>query len=139
MKQVLWILVAGACATPTAPPPAHQPPPGAYSQQTQPRRLTDADWVVLGQAPVAGVSQTVEVSTTQPFSHLRVEAVEGAPEIEQLEIEYANNGGSRVVRLSKTLAEGEGQVIELRERKPIARIVVVTDPDAAGQFVIFGA
>lgn len=44
-----------------------------------------------------------------------------------------------MVRLSKTLAEGEGQVIELRERKPIARIVVVTDPDAPGQLVIFGA
>lgn len=82
MKQVLILLVAGACATPPAPPPAHQPTPGAYSHTEPPRRLTEADWVVLGQAAVAGVSQTVEVTTTQPFSHLRVEAVEGAPEIE---------------------------------------------------------
>lgn len=95
-------------------------------------------WVLLAEVPVVEVTQTIPVTSTEPFGQLIVKGIDGAPEIEQIEIEYADRG-SRVVRLDRKLPAGEGQVIELRERRPIAKLVVTTDPDAPGRYVVFGA
>jgi hypothetical protein len=137
MRAALLGLTLAACAAngSTAVPPAASLPPGGFRDEAVTAPVQR--WVLLGERPVVNVSQTIDVATTEPFTQLIVKGIDGAPDIEQIEIEYADQG-SRVVRLQRKLPAGEGQVIELRERRPIARLVVTTDPDAPGRYVILG-
>lgn len=95
-------------------------------------------WVTIAEAPTIDLSQEHVILTRESFGQLLVKATDGAPEIEQIEIEYADHE-SRVVKLERKLVTGEGQVIELREKRPIAKLVVHTDPDSSGTYRVFGA
>jgi hypothetical protein len=111
--------------------------PGAFSDDSSPVR----GWVVIGGAEAnenGAMSQSYDVDTRQPFAQLLVKAVDGAPEIEQIQIEYDTHE-TRLVPFARRLAAGEGQVIELREKRPIAKIVVYTDPDSSGRYIVFGS
>jgi hypothetical protein len=67
-----------------------------------------------------------------------VKSIQGAPEIEHIQIEYVDDSQPQVVRLERQLAEGDGQVIELRHKKQISKLVVTTDPDSTGEYIVFG-
>ncbi|HEU0036502.1 MAG TPA: hypothetical protein VFQ53_38080 [Kofleriaceae bacterium] len=140
---LLSCLVLGACAprTTSYPAPASPPPPsnaGAF-HEVQPRQPVVADWFVLGQAVQTGeLTQTIYVDGRDPVSQLLVKADSGEPEIEQIEITYSDNQSKRVT-LDRKLVAGDGQVIELRERRAIQKIVVYADPDSRGQYTIFGS
>jgi hypothetical protein len=109
--------------------------PGAFRA---PADRTVGEWIELGGGTVGGLSQSHVVATQRPIETLLVQAVDGAPEIEVIQIHY-RDGQTRRVRLQRTLPADDGQVIELRERRPISRIVVFTDPDSSGEYVLFGA
>jgi hypothetical protein len=70
------------------------------------------------------------------FTRLRVEAVGGAPVIQQVAIEYAN-GTTQKVPVNARLPDGEAQVIDVNGA-PINRIVVYADPRFGGAYSVFG-
>jgi hypothetical protein len=125
-----------------APPPATTAPgpnnPGAFSEPAPASPVRG--WVVLARGPANGtaVSHTHEVTDPAPVAQLLVKAIQGAPEIEQIEIEYVDDQMPQIVRLERRLAEGDGQVIELRAKRQISKLVVVTDPDSTGEYIVFG-
>lgn len=62
----------------------------------------------------------------------------GEPEIAQVQIEYMDKSVKKV-DLNKRFVPGDGQVVELRENRPIEKIIFFMDPDSKGTFEIFGA
>jgi hypothetical protein len=121
-------------------PTAVQPRPvatnsGAFSD---PAPAGINSWIELGGAQAVNTSQTHQVTTLEPFAQLMVKAVDGELEIEQIQIEYANHE-NRIVQMKRKFVKGEGQVIELREKRPIAKIIVFTDPDSTGSYIVYGA
>jgi hypothetical protein len=148
MRHACVAIMMFACA-PNGVAPAPTEPvrpagnPGAFADPA-PARILPPDrgeavrgWVVLGRAPVIDLAQTHLVTTAEPFSQILVKAIDGAPEIEQIVIEYRDRG-SQAVRIERKLVAGQSQVIELREKRPIDRIIVRTDPDSHGDYVVFG-
>ena len=138
MKQAILGLALFACA----PSPATSAPgpnnPGAFTEPAPASPVRG--WVVLARGPAdpAAVSRTFDISEPAPVAQIMVKAVEGAPEIEQIQIEYVDDSQPQVVRLERPLGTGDGQVIELRQRKQISKLVVVTDPDSTGEYIVFG-
>ena len=134
-KLPLFLVIAAACGGAPSPATNHV---GAYRD---PAAAPPAvrDWVVLGDN-VAAVSlqQQVVVRSPQAFGQLLVKGVTGAPEIQQIEIEY-DDKSVHTVTLDRTLPAGEGQVIELRDRRAITRLTVFTDPDGQGTYAVFGS
>ena len=143
MKHVIIALVFAACAPRSVTPVPSSENAGAFADP--PARVMPREdgseavrgWVVLGRAQTTNLSQTHVVTTGEPFAQILVKAVDGEAEIEQIEITYRDHQ-SRVVRLGRRLVAGDGQVIELREKRPIEKIVVHTDPDSRGDYVLFG-
>jgi len=125
-----------ACAPNASPPPAapQQANAGAFGESPG---AAVRSWVVLGEADAIDLSQTHVVTSREPFDELLVKATDGAPEIEQIQIELEDHT-SKLIRLDKKLPAGEGQVIELRDKRPISKIIVFTDPDSKGRYMVFG-
>jgi hypothetical protein len=137
MKVASLALILGACAAPVATPPPDNA--GAYRNPATTAPVTG--WLVLARGPAAGTAGTLtfRIDERTPVAQLLVKSVAGAPEIEQIEIEYTGNQGSQIIRLGRTLPEGDGQVIELRDRRQISKLIVTTDPDSTGEYIVFGA
>jgi hypothetical protein len=138
MKHLLTLFFVVACApngTRAIAAPRSAPDSGAFQD---PSPAVIDKWVTIAEAPTIDLSQEHVILSRESFGQLLVKAIDGAPEIEQIEIEYADHE-SRVVKLERKLVTGEGQVIELREKRPIAKLVVFTDPDSSGTYVVFGA
>jgi hypothetical protein len=137
VKAASLTLALVACAAPVATPPPDNA--GAYRSPAASGPVTS--WLVLARGPAAGTAGTLtfRIDERTPVAQLLVKAVDGAPEIEQIEIEYTGNQGSQIIRLGRALAEGDGQVIELRDRRQISKLIVTTDPDSTGEYIVFGA
>ena len=97
------------------------------------------DWVVIGNGvPAVNLQQQIMLTQPTAFNQLLVKGVSGAPEIQQIEIQY-DDKSVHTVTLDRKLPEGEGQVIELRDRRAITRLTVFTDPDGQGSYSVFGS
>ena len=140
MKHAILGLALFACATAPATSAPGPDNPGAFTAGPAAPASPVRGWVVLARGPAdpAAVSRTYEVTDPAPVAQIMVKAINGAPEIEQIQIEYADDSQPHVVRLERQLAEGDGQVIELRQTKQISKLVVVTDPDSTGEYIVFG-
>jgi len=135
-NTILLALALTACAT--QPQQVTTPTnTGAYREPSAPPEVTD--WVVLSPTVQTGsMQQLIEVGTTnRPFSQLLLKAVDGEPQIEMLQIQYADDE-LKQVDVHRKLVAGDGQVIELREKRAIKKITVITDPDSHGSYTIFG-
>ncbi|HEU0036504.1 MAG TPA: hypothetical protein VFQ53_38090 [Kofleriaceae bacterium] len=96
-------------------------------------------WVPLAQGYSAQRRQFINMrGNWAQFRKLRIEAVRGAPVINQIAIEYRNRD-TQVVRLNARLRAGSGEVIRINRNEPINRIIVYTDPGYRGAYTIFGA
>jgi hypothetical protein len=134
---IACLLLAGGCATAPADPPVTPANPGAFS--SQPPTTAVANWVELGPAvPRDEFSHTIDVSDPNPFGELLVKATAGEPKISQLQIEYGDRTVYKV-DLNRRMVAGDGQVIELRQRRAITKITVYTDGNSKGSFQVFGA
>lgn len=134
MTKLPLFLFLAACAS--APPPNNHV--GAYRD---PAAAAPAvrDWVVLGNGvPAIDLQQQIIVTRPTAFDQLLVKGVSGAPEIQQIEIQY-DDRSVHTVTLDRKLPAGEGQVIELRDRRAITRLTVFTDPDGQGSYSVFGS
>ena len=97
------------------------------------------DRVVIGNGvPAVNLQQQIMLTQPTAFNQLLVKGVSGAPEIQQIEIQY-DDKSVHTVTLDRKLPEGEGQVIELRDRRAITRLTVFTDPDGQGSYSVFGS
>jgi hypothetical protein len=138
MKHAILGLALFACATPPATSASGPNNPGAF---TEPAAASPVrGWVVLARGPAdpAAVSRTYEITEPSAVAQIMVKSIEGSPEIEQIQIEYVDDSQPQVVRLERPLSQGDGQVIELRHKKQISKLVVVTDPDSTGEYIVFG-
>jgi hypothetical protein len=134
-KLPFLLVMTAACAANSGAPNATG---GAYRD---PEIAAPAvrDWVVLGsEIPAVNLQQQVIVTSPAAFGQLLVKGVSGAPEIQQIEIQY-DDKSVHTVTLDRTLPAGEGQVIELRDRRAITRLTVFTDPDGRGSYAVFGS
>jgi len=135
-NAIMFVLALAGCAT--RPEPVNTPAnTGAYREPSAPPEVTD--WVMLSPTvQTSSMQQLIEVGTTnRPFSQLLLKAVDGEPQIEMLQIQYADDE-LKQVDVHRKLVAGDGQVIELRENRAIKKITVITDPDSHGSYTIFG-
>src|SRR5512139_3787273 len=132
----LFALGCGGANTSTvAPTPRPSPAQGGF--QAQPPPVTS--WVNLGvPVEVTPIERRIDLGG-QPGSigQLMIKGVSGEPEIAQVQVEYMDHSIKRV-DINKRFQPGDGQVIELKEDRPIQNIVVFLDPDSQGTFEIFG-
>ncbi|HEY5937373.1 MAG TPA: hypothetical protein VIU61_22150 [Kofleriaceae bacterium] len=134
MTKLPLALFLAACGG-AAPPNNHV---GAYRDPAVSAPAV-RDWVVIGTGvPAVNLQQQIMLTQPRAFGQLLVKGVSGAPEIQQIEIQY-DDKSVHTVTLDRTLPEGEGQVIELRDRRAIMRLTVFTDPDGQGSYSVFGS
>ena len=141
MRKLTSIVVfAAACGgsnlQTTEPPPRPEPAQGGFQAQ-QP---AVEGWVNLG-APVevSPMQRTLQLSGQGgQLGQILIKGVAGEPEIAQIQIEYMDKSVKKV-DLNKRFVPGDGQVVELRENRPIEKIIFFIDPDSQGTFEIFGA
>jgi hypothetical protein len=130
------MLIASGCATAQPEPPVSPANTGAFTSQPA---GPVANWVDLGPAmAVNEVTHAIEVRDPNPFGELLVKATAGEPKISQLQIEYGDHTTYKV-DFNRRMVAGDGQVIELRQRRAITKITVFTDGNSNGSFQIFGA
>ena len=135
-----FLALAASCAanTQTTSDPVNRPDPatGGY-QAPQPRAEA---WVSLGPTmETSPIQRTVEVGGHGGrISNLMIKGTHGEAEVTQVIIQYMDKAQKKV-ELHKTFLPGDAQVIELREDRPIDKIIVFIDPDTDGHFQIFGA
>lgn len=117
---------------------APRPSPAEGGFQAQPAPVV-REWVALGvPAPVTPAQQTLELGGHPgAVSSLLVKGVSGEPEIQHIRIEYMDKS-IRGVDVGKRFVPGDGQVIELKEHRPIQKIIVFLDPDSQGSVEILG-
>lgn len=134
------LALAAGCAANSRPAsePQNRPAPatGGY-RAPEPRAEA---WIALGPTmETSPIQRTVEVGGHGGrISNLMIKGVHGEPEVTQVIIEYMDRAQKKV-ELQKTFLPGDAQVIELREDRPIGRIIVFVDPDTQGELQIFGA
>jgi hypothetical protein len=97
-------------------------------------------WVNLGvPVEVSPIQRQLEVAGQGgAIDTLLIKGVSGELEISQVEIEFMDKS-TKKVDLNRRFIPGDGQVIELREQRPIGKIIVYIDPDSNGVFEILGA
>jgi len=134
------VVFAAACGgsnlQTTEPPPRPEPAQGGFQAQ-QP---AVEGWVNFG-APVevSPIQRTLVMSAQGgQVAQLLIKGVSGEPEIAQIQIEYLDKSIKKV-DINKRFVPGDGQVVELRENRPIEKIIFFMDPDSKGTFEIFGA
>jgi hypothetical protein len=98
------------------------------------RRDYDQRWLTIANMYSAETNRQFLHLRDQVYDKLRIEAVRGAPMINQIAVLYAN-GTTQVVKLRERLPWGAGEVIRLN-REPIRRVVVYTDPRYGGAYSI---
>ena len=118
----------------STPRPSHAE--GGFQAQPAP---VVTDWVSLGSpAPVTPSQQTLELhGEPGAFSQLMVKGVSGEPEVAHIRIEYMDKS-IKGVQVQRRFVPGDGQVIELKEHRPISKIIVFLDPDSQGTVEILG-
>src|SRR5512138_3147317 len=133
MRIAICLLFAGCAAAP--PPPPSTPNNGSFHEAPG----AVAQWVDLGPVvPVDELTHRIDVSDPNAFGELLVKGTAGEAKISQVQIEYPDHTVYNV-DLQRRLEPGEGQVIELRQRRPITKITIYTSGNSNGTFTIFGA
>ena len=137
-KLVSVVVVALGCggSQTMEPPPRPQPAEGGF-QAAQPRV---EGWVNLG-VPVedTDIQRTLYIDGQGgQIGQLLIKGVSGEPEVAQVQIEFMDKSVKRV-ELNKRFLPGDGQVIELRDERPIQKVTIIVDPDSKGVVEIFGA
>ena len=138
-KLILLGLVLGCGGGPmNTVEPAPRPDPARGGIQAEQPAVEH--WVNLGvPTEVTPLQRTLQISGHGgKIAQLLIKGVSGEPEIQQIQIEFADKSMKRV-DLKKRLLPGDGQVVELRDERPIEKIDVFMDPDSTGQIEIFGA
>ena len=139
-KLMSVVLFVGACGgadlTTVTPAPRPQPAQGGFQAQQPPAE----GWRNLGQpVEVSPMQRTIALQGQGgKIATLMIKGVSGEPEVEQVLIEYMDSNQKKV-EIGRRFAPGDGQVIELKEDRPIKQITVFLDPDSQGTFEIFGA
>jgi hypothetical protein len=128
----------GCAPASTSMEPAPRPSPASGGFQAQQPRAEA--WVPLGDpVEVTELQQTIYVSGHGGnIGQLLIQGMTGEPEIAQIQVEFMDDAMKRV-DLQKRFRPGDGQVIELRDDRPIKRIIVFIDPSSSGTYKIFGA
>ena len=142
MRKLLILMLAVGCGGGTGglsnanSTPRPSPTQGGFQAEATP---VVASWVNLGSpAPTTQSQQTLQLDGQGgPVSQLLVKGVSGEPEIDLIQIEYMDKS-LKGVELHKRFVPGDGQVIELKENRPIRKIIVFIDPDSQGTVEIFG-
>jgi hypothetical protein len=141
MRKLLGILlIAGGCGgsdlTSVTPPSRPQPAQGGF--QAPPQSVEG--WRNLGvPAEVSPIQRTIVLSGQGgKIATLMIKGVSGEPEIEQVIIEYMDKNQKKV-DVNRRFVPGDGQVLELKDDRPIDKITIFMDPDSQGTFEIFGA
>jgi len=139
MVSVLAIGCGGSSGNLSNANSTPRPSPAEGGFQAPPQQVV-ATWVSLGSpAPISAVQQTLELGGEPgPVSQLLVKGVSGEPEIDLIQIEYMDKS-LKGVELKKRFVPGDGQVIELKEHRPIRKIIVFIDPDTQGTVEILGS
>lgn len=141
-KLLTSVFVLAACGganvndTTVLQTPRPSPATGGYQAETPPVE----GWVSFG-APVetSPLQRTIHVQGAGGnIGQLYIKGVTGEAEISQIQVEYMDKGVKRI-DLNMRFQPGDGQVVELREQRPISRIIVFIDPDTQGTFEVLGA
>ena len=136
-KLLSVVLFAGACGgASVTPAPRPQPAQGGF--QAPPAAVEG--WRNLGTpVEVSTMQRTLQLSGQGGrIATLMIKGVSGEPEIEQVVIEYMDQN-QKTVDVKRRFVPGDGQVLELKDDRPINKIIVIMDPDSQGTFEIFGA
>lgn len=141
-KLVASLFVVAACAganvndTTVQSTPRPSPATGGHQAETPPV----ASWVSFGMPrETSPIQRTIDVGGAGGnIGQLYIKGVAGEAEIQQIQVEYMDQGVKRI-DLDMRFQPGDGQVIELREQRPISRIIVFIDPDTQGTFEVLGA
>lgn len=137
--KTLGIAFACAAGFGCATAPTESAPVRNTGAFVEPGPSRVANWVDLGPAVAQDeFIHTIAVSDPNPFGELMVKGVAGEPKISTIRIEYPDHSVQQVT-LDKRFVVGEGQVIELRQRRAIAKITVITAGNSNGAFTVFGA
>jgi hypothetical protein len=161
MKRILLIttLALGAASTASADherPRPYQPAPSAerydydgddyYERDRAPYETFDrtrwhrdyrSRWVTIANAYSAMTNRQFIPMRGQYYDRLRIEAVRGAPMINQIAVIYTS-GATQVIKMRTRLPRGSGEVLRLNN-EPIQRIVVYTDPRYGGAYGLYAA
>ncbi|HEU0036503.1 MAG TPA: hypothetical protein VFQ53_38085 [Kofleriaceae bacterium] len=118
--------------------PAYATYQTAPAHQHQPARFAER-WVTLGDRLSADDHrQFINLLGRGEFRAIRVEAVRGAPVINQVAIEFSD-GQTQVVKMNSRIPPGAGQTIDLNGgARQINRIIVYSEPGYGGAYSVFG-
>jgi len=134
----MLVLVAG-CGGKDLTTVKSAPRPSATNGGFQADQPVVTEWVNLGTpSEVTPLQRTLQLNGYGgAIGQLLIKGVAGEPEIDRVQVEYVDKN-VKSVELNKRFVPGDGQVIQLKEARPIEKIIVYTDPDSAGTFEIFG-
>lgn len=136
-KLLSVVLFVGACAgSEVTPVQRPQPAEGGFQAPQPPAE----GWRNLGAlVEVSPIQRTVQISGQGgKIATLMIKGVSGEPEVEQVLIEYMDQQQMKV-DVNRRFGPGDGQVVELKDNRPINKITVFLDPDSQGTFEILGA
>lgn len=139
-KLLSLVLFVSACAgsevTTVQQPNRPQPAEGGF--QAPPPAVEG--WRNLGaMVEISPIQRTIALDGQGgKIATLMIKGLTGEPEVEQVLIEYMDQNQKKV-EVNRRFAPGDGQVIELKEDRPIKQISIFIDPDSQGTFEILGA
>jgi hypothetical protein len=141
MRKFLSLVVfVGACGgsnlSSVTPSPRPEPAEGGFQAQQAPSE----GWRNLGaMVEVSPIQRTIVLSGQGgKIATLMIKGVSGESEVEQVLIEYMDQA-QKTVDVNRRFVPGDGQVLELKDDRPINKISIFLDPDSKGTFEIFGA
>jgi hypothetical protein len=139
MRKLLSLVVVVGCGgsniNSIEPTPRPSPAQGGF-QATQP---PVEGWVRLATpVEISPMQHNVQVSGQGgAIAQLLIKGVSGEPEVASLEVVYLDKSEKKV-EIHKRFVPGDGQVVELKDERPIDKIIVYIDPDSKGTVEIFG-
>ncbi|HLL23240.1 MAG TPA: hypothetical protein VK427_13980 [Kofleriaceae bacterium] len=143
MRKLTSLVFVVGCAgsnVQTVEPAQQSPRPDPAQGGFQAREPVVEGWVDLGTpVTISPVERRIELAgRAGKIAQLMFKGVSGEPEIAQVRIVYMDKT-ERTVELNKRFLPGDGQVVELKEDRPIQTISIFLDPDSQGTFTVFGA
>lgn len=138
MLLIAGLTALGGCEAQVQTRPIYSTTQPGYAEPTVVERNPRfrENWVTLADRYSAQTDRQFIVLRGNELRKIRVEAVGGAPVIEQVAIEYTN-GNTQKVPINARLPRGEAQVIDVNH-EPINRIIVYSNPKYGGSYSVFG-
>jgi hypothetical protein len=110
-----------------------------YTERDKPTvsaSAVDGDWVELA-SPTPARHGREYISVDARYSHLRIDAHNGRPDVKRVRVVFKDDSPTRDVRVS--LGPSRTAVIDLRGSKAIDHVVVISDPRSRGTYTVKGA